>query len=104
HIGGCGAHNGSHHWPERFFAPYSEYRHGQLAFGNKSFVIGSVLIERLDLLEPGVHRARLGIELRVMRAGSFIEFCRISGKFVPETIEVYALASLYEPLSIRTPE
>src|SRR4029077_21248102 len=104
HIRGRSAHHGCHHWAERFPATHSKYRHGQLALGHERFVVAGVLIEGFELLEAGVHRARLGIKLRIVRAGRVIEFFRIGRKLVPEAIEVDALASLYEALGIRAPE
>src|SRR5262249_50644859 len=100
HIRSGSAHNVRHHRAERLLSSHSQYWHGQLALGHEGLVVDRILIESFELLKPGVHGTGLGIKLRVVRAGSFIEFFRISGKFIPEAIEIYAFASLYETLGI----
>jgi hypothetical protein len=67
-------------------------------------LVDRVLVERPELLEPGVHRAGARIQSRVMLARGFGEFLRVRRELVPDPVEVDALAALYQAFLIRPPE
>src|SRR5262249_58780630 len=53
---------------------------------------------------PGREGGWRGIEFGVVLAQRFIEFFRISRKFIPEPIEIDSLAAFHQPLRIRSVE
>ena len=103
-IGGSGAHDDGHGRPERLFPADRQDRHRQLALGKQCLIVERVLIERGELRKAGMHGAGPGVQLGVMLPRRFVELLRIGREFVPEAIEIDALATCNQPLGIRASE
>src|ERR1700737_3683983 len=90
---------------EKLLGTDAKYRHGDLAaLGEQRLVVGGVLAEYPKLLEGIVHRLRPCVQGSKVLPRIFIDPLRISGKLVPEAIEVDALPALHQPSLVRAPE
>src|SRR5258707_7181905 len=96
-------HHRADHRAECSFATEGQDRHLKLAM-RKEPVVGRIPAERQELRETRSHYARLRIERRIMLPLRFIKSLRVPGKFVPETVEIDALAASDEALHVRTTE
>ena len=67
-------------------------------------VVDHVLIKGLELREGGMHRSRLRIQRRIVRARRLGIRRARRRALVPEPIEVDPLTPCHQPLGIRTPE
>src|SRR5580698_3173503 len=103
YIDGDVAHDDSLGCSERFLAADRKYGHGQLG-SLKDFIILHVLRESGELRKARPHGARLGILRGIIRTRSLVRLGGIAGEIVPDAIEIDALASLYQPLGIRSVE
>src|SRR4051812_29512562 len=79
-------------------------RHLELAAREEGPVVDRVLIEGMELLEAGMHRAGPGIERGIMAPRRLGEPRRIGRKFIPEAIEIDAFAPGDQPLHVRPAE
>src|SRR5439155_26614399 len=97
-------HNRADHGAECSFATEGQDRHLKLALRKERPVVGRILAERQELGKAGSHSAGLRIERRIMLALRFIKPLLVPGKFVPEAVEIDALAAGDQALHVRTPE
>src|SRR5882757_7548519 len=97
-------HHGADHRAECSFATESQDRHLKLALCKKRSVVSRIPAERQELGETRSHCARLRIERRIMLPLRFIKPLRVPGKFVPETVEIDALAASDQALHVQTTE
>ena len=72
--------------------------------GQERLVVDGVLVEGLELLEPGVHGTGPGVQSRVMRARSLGELLRIGRELVPKTIQIDPLTAGDQAFGVRSPE
>src|ERR1700722_13579960 len=104
HVGGRRSHHGCHHGPKRLFSTKGEHWHSQLANCEKRLVVNRILIEGLELLETGMHRAGTSIQGRVMLARCLVEELRVGGKLIPESVQVDSFTTLYQTFGVWTVE
>src|ERR1700688_1149548 len=86
-------HHPADHRAERSFATQRQDRHLKLALCKEHPVVGLILAESQELGKARSHCAGLRIERRIMLALRFIEPFPVPGKFVPEAVEIDALAA-----------
>ncbi len=93
-----------HRRTERFLGADREHRHGQLAVRDEGFVVDGVAGKCRELFERGMHCAGPRIERRIMFARRLVDRFRIGGQFVPEAIQINALAALHQTFDVRSAE
>src|SRR4051812_29149186 len=103
-VGGDTPNHLADQWAERSLASEGQDRHLQLALRKEPPVVGRILAERPELGKARSHCAGLRIERRIMLTLRFIKPLRFPGKFVPEAVEIDALASGDQALHVLTPE
>src|SRR6266705_3783599 len=79
-------------------------RHLKLALRKERPVVGRILAERQELGKARSHCAGLRIDRRIMLALRFIKPLPVPGKFVPEAVEIDALAAGDQALHLRATE
>src|SRR6266403_4965014 len=97
-------HNRADHRAECSFATEGQDRHLKLALRKERPVVGRILAERQELGKARSHCAGLRIERRIMLALRLVKPLRVPGKFVPEAVEINALAAGDEALHVLTTE
>src|SRR6185295_7796275 len=75
-----------------------------IACGQECAVVDGVLIECCELGKAGMHGSWKGVELRIVLPRRFAEAIRRSREFVPESIQVDALAPCHQPLHVGPSE
>src|ERR1700722_3205229 len=100
---------GGHAGAERLLAAERQDRNRELALGQEGLVVEAVLRERDELLEGVMNRMRPRVEVRIVPASRLVDGAGIAGQFIPEAIEVDALAArnqtlLVGPMEIEMPE
>src|SRR5204863_3613133 len=99
------AHDRRHRRAEGLLPAYRIDRHLQLAaLGEEGLVVDRILIKSGELREARMHGARQSIELGIMFARFFAEAAAVGGEFVPEAVEIDALAPGDEALHIGSAE
>src|SRR6202048_2224902 len=97
-------HHRAHHRAECSFASQGQDRYLKLALRKEPPVVGRILAERQELGKARSHCAGLRIERRIMLALRFIKPLLVPGKFVPEAVEIDALAAGDQALHVLTNE
>ena len=92
------------HGAECSFATKGQDRHLKLALRKERPVVGRILPERQELGKARSHCAGLRIERSIMLALRFIKPLPVAGKFVPEAVEIDALAAATRRSMSRPPK
>ena len=90
--------------PNDFSPPSARTGTIELARRDEGPVFGGVLVEGRELRKARMHRARAGIELRVVPSGRLTEPLWGGGELVPEPVKVDALATGDQALHVRAAE